>query len=72
MGVILAELTRLRRQERPSPSHQRRGDRGWRAQDPGGGGWVFPTDQCHRSQVLSHPWLPKQGLSQASGSSIDD
>jgi hypothetical protein len=53
MRVILAELTGLRRLGRPSPSHQRPVGRGWRAQDPVGGGWVFPRDQCHPLLFLS-------------------
>ena len=53
MRVILAELMGLRRLGRPSPRHQRRGDRGWRAQDPGGGGWVVPRNQCHPLSCMS-------------------
>ena len=61
MGVILAELMGLKRQGRPSPTHQRRVDRGWRAQDPGGGGWVFTTDQCHRSRSSVTPMVTQTG-----------
>jgi hypothetical protein len=67
MGVILADLTGLRRLGRPNPSYQRRGDRGWRAQDPVGGGWVFPRDQCHPLSFLSQRWC---GLQRRCGVSI--
>ena len=72
MAVILAELMGLRRLGWLIPLHQRRGDRGWRAQDPGGGVGCSQEISATGAAPLSHPWLPKKGLSQASGFSIDD
>ncbi len=59
--MILAELMGLRRLGWLIPPHQRRGDRGWQAQDPGGGGWVVPTDQCHRSRSTVTPLVTQIG-----------
>jgi|LakMenEpi03Aug12_release.lakeMendotaPanAssembly.Ray.scaffolds.fasta_scaffold01274_16 hypothetical protein len=67
MRVILAGLMGLRRLGRPSLRHQRQGNRGWRAQDPVGGGWVFPRDQCHPLFFLSQRWY---GLQRRCGVSI--